>query len=70
MAANVPRFERHGRGGGGVIHIASAAGMVAGQTPPMVAHSAANAGVIAMTRQFALEGEPSGPGVRFTEAGP
>jgi len=45
-----------GRGGGVIINIASVAGLIAGRTPPMVAHAAANAGVIAMTRQFALEG--------------
>ncbi|WP_219836844.1 SDR family NAD(P)-dependent oxidoreductase [Paenibacillus sp. R14(2021)] len=48
------------RGGGVIINVASLAGMVAGETPPMVAHSAANAGVIGMTRQFALEGARHG----------
>ncbi|NBD27797.1 SDR family NAD(P)-dependent oxidoreductase [Paenibacillus glycinis] len=48
------------RGGGAIINVASMASMIAGETPPMVAHGAANAGVIAMTRQFALEGAPHG----------
>lgn len=48
------------RGGGVIINIASQAGMIAGETPPMVAHAAANAGVIGMTRQLALEGAPHG----------
>ncbi|MEO3808732.1 SDR family NAD(P)-dependent oxidoreductase [Sphaerisporangium sp. B11E5] len=49
-----------GRGGGVIINVASMAGMIAGAVPPMVGHSVANAGVIAMTRQFALEGAPQG----------
>ncbi|MET8143832.1 SDR family NAD(P)-dependent oxidoreductase [Sphaerisporangium sp. NPDC005288] len=48
------------RGGGVIINVASMAGMIAGRVPPMVAHGAANAGVIGMTRQFALEGAPHG----------
>ncbi|MBP2706727.1 SDR family oxidoreductase [Microbispora sp. RL4-1S] len=48
------------RGGGVIINVASMAGMVAGSVPPMVAHSAANAGIIGMTRQLALEGAPHG----------
>jgi NAD(P)-dependent dehydrogenase (short-subunit alcohol dehydrogenase family) len=48
------------RGGGVIINVASAAGMIAGETPPMVGHVAAKAGVIAMTRQLALEGAPFG----------
>ncbi|MEU8006774.1 SDR family NAD(P)-dependent oxidoreductase [Catellatospora sp. NPDC049111] len=48
------------RGGGVILNVASMAGMVAGAVPPMVAHSAANAGVIAMTRQLALEGARHG----------
>jgi NAD(P)-dependent dehydrogenase (short-subunit alcohol dehydrogenase family) len=36
------------------------AGMIAGETPPMVGHVAAKAGVIAMTRRLALEGAPYG----------
>jgi len=48
------------RGGGVIINIASLAGVIAGETPPMVGHVAAKAGVIAMTRQFALEGARDG----------
>ncbi|MFJ5274651.1 SDR family NAD(P)-dependent oxidoreductase [Streptomyces sp. NPDC088358] len=48
------------RGGGVIINVASEAGLIAGSTPPMVAHTAANAGVIGMTRQLALEGAPHG----------
>ncbi|MFI9469357.1 SDR family NAD(P)-dependent oxidoreductase [Streptomyces sp. NPDC052492] len=48
------------RGGGVLINVASEAGMIAGAHPPMVAHTAANAGVIGMTRQMALEGAPHG----------
>ncbi|MFI0509476.1 SDR family NAD(P)-dependent oxidoreductase [Streptomyces sp. WSLK1-5] len=48
------------RGGGVIINVASEAGLIAGSTPPMVAHAAANAGVIGMTRQLALEGAPHG----------
>ena len=36
------------------------AGMIAGEVPPMVAHAAANAGIIGMARQLALEGAPHG----------
>ncbi|MCF0095225.1 SDR family NAD(P)-dependent oxidoreductase [Micromonospora sp. MH99] len=48
------------RGGGVIINAASMAGMIAGQVPPMVGHTAANAGVIGLTRQLALEGAPHG----------
>ncbi|ONI73717.1 dehydrogenase [Kribbella sp. ALI-6-A] len=48
------------RGGGVIINVASVAGLIGGATPPMVAHTAANAGVIGMTRQLALEGAPHG----------
>ncbi|WP_329528678.1 SDR family NAD(P)-dependent oxidoreductase [Streptomyces sp. NBC_01462] len=48
------------RGGGVIINVASEAGLIAGSTPPMIAHTAANAGVIGMTRQLALEGAPHG----------
>lgn len=47
-------------GGGVIINVASMAGVIAGATPPMVGHVAAKAGVIAMTRQFALEGARDG----------
>ncbi|MFF0471754.1 SDR family NAD(P)-dependent oxidoreductase [Micromonospora zamorensis] len=48
------------RGGGVIINAASMAGMIAGHVPPMVGHTAANAGVIGLTRQLALEGAPHG----------
>ncbi|MEU4536578.1 SDR family NAD(P)-dependent oxidoreductase [Streptosporangium sp. NPDC023825] len=48
------------RGGGVIINVASMAGMIAGKVPPMIAHTAANAGVIGMTRQLALEGARHG----------
>ncbi|TYC02656.1 SDR family oxidoreductase [Micromonospora sp. WP24] len=48
------------RGGGVIINVASEAGMIAGEFPPMIGHCAANAGVIGMTRQLALEGAPVG----------
>jgi len=48
------------RGGGVIINVASMASVIAGETPPMVAHVAAKAGVVAMTRQFALEGARDG----------
>ncbi|MEO3748279.1 SDR family NAD(P)-dependent oxidoreductase [Plantactinospora sp. B5E13] len=48
------------RGGGVIISAASMAGMIAGQVPPMIGHAAANAGIIGMTRQLALEGAPHG----------
>ncbi|WP_250032263.1 SDR family NAD(P)-dependent oxidoreductase [Paractinoplanes maris] len=44
------------RGGGVIINVASIAGMIGGEFPPMVGHAAANAGIIGMTRQLALEG--------------
>jgi NAD(P)-dependent dehydrogenase (short-subunit alcohol dehydrogenase family) len=49
-----------GRGGGVIINVASAAGMIAHEAPLMVGHVAAKAGVIAMTRQLALEGARHG----------
>lgn len=48
------------RGGGVILNVASQAGAIAGRVPPMVAHTAANAGVVGMTRQLALEGAPHG----------
>ncbi|WP_127502341.1 SDR family NAD(P)-dependent oxidoreductase [Actinoplanes solisilvae] len=47
-------------GGGVILNVASIAGTIAGNNPAMVAHTAANAGVIGMTRQLALEGAPHG----------
>lgn len=58
------------RGGGVIINIASVAGMIAGETPPMVAHCAAKAGVIGMTRQLALEGAPHGIRAVAISSGP
>ena len=48
------------RGGGVIINMASIGGMIATEFPPMVAHVTAKGGVIAMTRQLALEGAPHG----------
>ncbi|MGQ7889240.1 SDR family NAD(P)-dependent oxidoreductase [Paenibacillus sp. WC2504] len=48
------------RGGGVIINVASISGVIAGEIPPMIGHSAAKAGVIAMTRQLALEGARHG----------
>ncbi|GAB4051399.1 SDR family NAD(P)-dependent oxidoreductase [Catellatospora paridis] len=58
------------RGGGVIINVASIAGMIAGEVPPMVAHSAANAGAIGMTRQLALEGARHGIRVVAISPGP
>lgn len=46
------------RGGGVVINVASMAGMIGFPEPPMSAHAAANAGLIGLTRQLAVEGAP------------
>jgi NAD(P)-dependent dehydrogenase (short-subunit alcohol dehydrogenase family) len=48
------------RGGGVIINVASVSGMIAQETPPMVGHATAKGGVIAMTRQLALEGARHG----------
>ena len=48
------------RGGGVVINVASMAGMIGFPEPPMAAHAAANAGLIGLTRQLAVEGAPFG----------
>jgi len=48
------------RGGGVILNIASMAGIIGFPAPSMSAHTAANAGVIGMTRQFAIEGAPHG----------
>ncbi|GAA0389447.1 3-hydroxybutyrate dehydrogenase [Microbispora corallina] len=58
------------RGGGVIVNVASIAGMIGGAVPPMVAHSAANAGIIGMTRQLALEGAPHGIRVVAISPGP
>lgn len=44
------------RGGGSIINIASAAGKAGSDAVPIVAHSAGKGGVIAATRQMAVEG--------------
>lgn len=48
------------RGGGVIINVASMAGMIGFPAPPMSAHAAANAGLIGLTRQLAVEGAPVG----------
>jgi len=48
------------RGSGVVINVASMAGMIGFAEPPMAAHAAANAGLIGLTRQLAVEGAPVG----------
>jgi NAD(P)-dependent dehydrogenase (short-subunit alcohol dehydrogenase family) len=48
------------RGGGSIINIASTAAKRASAGQGMLAHSAAKAAVIAMTRQYATEGAPHG----------
>ncbi|MEV4756465.1 SDR family NAD(P)-dependent oxidoreductase [Micromonospora sp. NPDC049559] len=58
------------RGGGVIINVASMAGMIAGEVPPMVGHCAANAAIIGMTRQLALEGAPAGIRVLAISPGP
>lgn len=58
------------RGGGVIINVGSVAGMIAGETPPMVAHCAAKAGVIGLTRQLALEGAKHGIRAVTISSGP
>jgi NAD(P)-dependent dehydrogenase (short-subunit alcohol dehydrogenase family) len=48
------------RGGGSIVNIASTAAKRASAGQGMLAHSAAKAAVIAMTRQYATEGAPHG----------
>ena len=48
------------RGGGSIVNIASTAAKRASPGQGMLAHSAAKAAVIAMTRQYATEGAPHG----------
>ncbi len=48
------------RGGGVILNISSVAGLIGFPQPPMAAHAAAKAGVIALTRQLAVEGAPFG----------
>ncbi|MER8411752.1 SDR family oxidoreductase [Mesorhizobium sp. M1342] len=42
------------------MNISSVAGLIGFPQPPMAAHAAAKAGVIGLTRQFAVEGAPIG----------
>ncbi|WP_233806990.1 SDR family NAD(P)-dependent oxidoreductase [Paraburkholderia sp. HP33-1] len=49
-----------GRGGGSVINFASANAAVALEGSPAIAHCAGKGGVLAMTRQLAMEGGPHG----------
>jgi NAD(P)-dependent dehydrogenase (short-subunit alcohol dehydrogenase family) len=46
------------RGGGSIINVGSASGKIAYQVLPAVAHMAAKGGVIAMSKQIAMEGGP------------
>lgn len=46
------------QGGGSIINVGSVSGKIAYEVLPAVAHSAAKGGVIAMTKQLAMEGGP------------
>jgi NAD(P)-dependent dehydrogenase (short-subunit alcohol dehydrogenase family) len=46
------------RGGGSIINVGSASGKIAYQVLPALAHMAAKGGVIAMSKQIAMEGGP------------
>jgi NAD(P)-dependent dehydrogenase (short-subunit alcohol dehydrogenase family) len=48
------------RGGGSIINVGSASGRIAFQVLPALAHMAAKGGVIAMSKQIAMEGGPHG----------
>jgi NAD(P)-dependent dehydrogenase (short-subunit alcohol dehydrogenase family) len=48
------------RGGGSIINLASANAYVALKNSPALAHTAGKGGVLAMTRQLAMEGAPHG----------
>lgn len=48
------------RGGGSIINVGSTSGKVAYQVLPALAHMAAKGGVIAMSKQIAMEGGPHG----------
>lgn len=48
------------KSGASIINVASVCGMISFVTHPAIAHSAAKGGVIAMTRQLALEGREHG----------
>ncbi|WP_081898764.1 SDR family oxidoreductase [Herbidospora cretacea] len=57
------------RGGGVIVNVVSMAGQIAGEFPPMVAHAAANAGVIGMT-PTGVGGSPSRNSRRGCQPGP
>jgi NAD(P)-dependent dehydrogenase (short-subunit alcohol dehydrogenase family) len=48
------------RGGGSIINVGSTSGKIAYQVLPALAHMAAKGGVIAMSKQIAMEGGPHG----------
>ena len=63
------------RGGGSIVNLASANAHMALESSPALAHCAGKGGVLAMTRQLALEGAPHGiransisPGLVLTSA--
>ncbi len=56
--AVLPLMKR--RGGGSIINVGSTSGKIAYQVLPGLAHMAAKGGVIAMTKQVAMEGGPHG----------
>lgn len=61
-----PRFKE--RGGGSIINTGSASGTIVYRMLPGIAHSAAKAGVISMTRHLAMEG--GGHGIRANAISP
>ncbi len=48
------------RGGGSIVNFASVAAWGAGRVIPQIAHATGKGGVLAMTRQIAMEGAPHG----------
>jgi NAD(P)-dependent dehydrogenase (short-subunit alcohol dehydrogenase family) len=56
--AAFPLMKR--RGGGSIINVGSTSGRIAYQVLPALAHMAAKGGVIAMSKQIAMEGGPHG----------
>jgi NAD(P)-dependent dehydrogenase (short-subunit alcohol dehydrogenase family) len=57
-------------GGGSIVNVASVSGMMATEKLPAVAHAAAKGGVIAMTRQLAVDGAPHNIRVNSISPGP